>query len=212
MALCHWMACARLMGEISRKRSRQSAETDPPEPCAPEGFLFPWRQFELNLSGESRNGRPGSRGSRPLARARSAGPVGGNEALGRIPRTGRTLKGSQERRVSAAQNQIQLPRKRQALVVKIPDTSHLGKAGSTPAFDLSCRGIGPARTSVSRVRAFRKEDFALRSLKAVIACSPASFSIAMRGISRTWQAVVKMSVTSVEHRASGGCWFDSSRS
>src|SRR5581483_871338 len=49
----------------------QSADTDPPEPSAPEGFLLPgaFRDF----AGEGRNGRPGSRGSRGNARAQARG-------------------------------------------------------------------------------------------------------------------------------------------
>jgi hypothetical protein len=40
MASGQSIAHARLMGAISRKRNRQSAYTDPPEPTAPEGFLL----------------------------------------------------------------------------------------------------------------------------------------------------------------------------
>ena len=73
------MAHARLLEAISPKRNRQSAHRTPPSQQLRRVFYFPERGHSKFLR-RSRNGRPGSLGSRRHARARSAGPAGGNEA------------------------------------------------------------------------------------------------------------------------------------
>src|SRR5689334_13929381 len=85
------MAHAWLMGAISRKRDRQSDLTDPPEPKAPEGFLFSVSQgsFEISRRKPERETRiPGLAPERRVPKR--AGPVGGNEAMSRTPMTERT--------------------------------------------------------------------------------------------------------------------------
>jgi hypothetical protein len=86
------------MGAISpNPRHRQSAHTDPPEPSAPEGFLFSGaaRSKCLKNTGDP---DPGAR-ARFRARSASAGPAGGNGASDRgPPMAGRTKEGSLRRR------------------------------------------------------------------------------------------------------------------
>ena|SRR5215472_5077438 len=79
MASGQSMEHARLLEAISPKRNRQSAHRT--LRASSSGGYFIFRSMVIrNSSGGSRSGRPGSRGSRRKARARSAGPAGGNEA------------------------------------------------------------------------------------------------------------------------------------
>jgi hypothetical protein len=79
MAFSQSMTHARLMGADSPKRGRNLPNRRPSRANALEGFCFPVRGA-TNSSPRKRSERPGSRGSRLRARARSAGPAGGNGA------------------------------------------------------------------------------------------------------------------------------------
>src|SRR5215470_19114814 len=135
MASGQSMAHARLLEAISPKRNRQSAHRTPPSQQLRRVFYFPERGHSKFLR-RSRNGRPGSLGSRRHARARSAGPAGGNEAQAGYRWQSEPGKGSLWRRAveSAATEfvfQFGLPHlaAQRTLVVKISDTSHHGKSG-----------------------------------------------------------------------------------
>jgi hypothetical protein len=100
-----WLAANRWRTPGSWERSRvseiQSSVLLRTLPSQPLRRVFYFRKARLvsKYPGESRNGRPGSRGSRRRGVwLKSAGPVGGNEAMSRIPMAGRTLKGSLKRR------------------------------------------------------------------------------------------------------------------
>jgi hypothetical protein len=109
---------------------------DPPEPAAPEGILFSEAQLIRNIPAQAGTGDPdpGARAGRRVPKR--AGPVGGNEAMSRIPMAGRTLKGSLWRRAvqSAATEFVLLSglphfAAHPTLVVKMSDTSLQGKSG-----------------------------------------------------------------------------------
>jgi hypothetical protein len=73
MACGQSIAHAWFMGAISRKRNRPSVSHGPSRASrAPEGFLLSEARRILRIPGGSRNGRPGSRGSRLSARGPSA--------------------------------------------------------------------------------------------------------------------------------------------
>jgi len=92
MACGQSMAHARLMGAISHKRGSQFVFHEPSRASCSGGFFFSPQQDSFELSGASRNGRPGSRDSRGNARVRCAGPAGGNGATRRPPIAGRTTR------------------------------------------------------------------------------------------------------------------------
>jgi len=133
MATGHSMTPARLMGAMSRKRDRQFVVHEPSRArlrrvfCSPQAGSF-GRDF-----GESRNGRPGSRGSRGESRAPEARglPEGTARDNRGPPMAGRTKKkGSLRRRAmveSAATdsfcNFCRNSRGTQFQVVKTADTS-----------------------------------------------------------------------------------------
>ena len=86
-SLIEWLLANRWRMPGSWRRSRlseidKSAHRTPPSQQLRRVFYFPERGHSKFLR-RSRNGRPGSLGSRRHARARSAGPAGGNEARAR---------------------------------------------------------------------------------------------------------------------------------
>lgn len=83
------------MGAISRKRYRKFVVHEPSRARRSGGFFFSAAGLVRKSPAHAGNGRPGSRGLRGNARARSAGPAGGNGATNRgPPMAGRTKKGS----------------------------------------------------------------------------------------------------------------------
>src|SRR6185312_14773791 len=158
-------------------RTDSPPDTDPPEPAAPEGFLFPKHgSFEIARRKPERETRiPGL-----APRARSPEARGLPEGTRREPDTdgGADLKGLLwrrrfERRDEFLQSGLPHRAARRTLVVKISDTSLQGKRVRIPP--LASRTVEAAsRGPLRRGRRFlREEDSALASLKADIACSPA---------------------------------------
>src|SRR4051794_25141819 len=90
------IAHAWLLGAISHRRTDISpVAANPPEPAAPEGFLLSEAgSHEQNIPARAGTGDPDP-GARACWRVpKSAGPVGGNEAMSRTL-TERTLRSSQ---------------------------------------------------------------------------------------------------------------------
>src|SRR3569832_145084 len=90
------------------------------------------------------------------------------------------------------------------------DTSLLGNAGSNPAFDVTYRGSGLARAVASRAPVLPQGRACGGVTDTDFARSQRSFLLPCAAL-RIGKAVVKMSVTSVERRASGGRRFESGR-
>jgi hypothetical protein len=153
MASSQSMAHARLMGAISRKRNRQSASTDLPEPNAPEGILFSEARSS-KYPGESRYGRPGSRGSRLMARgSRAQGLPEGTrrkpDTDGRANLRGVRYCGVARGAATEYVSYIWFAASRGSTDAGGEDFGYfaLGKAGSNPAFDVTHRGSGLAKAA-----------------------------------------------------------------
>src|SRR5262249_30592553 len=96
---------ARLMGAIARKRDRRSVSTDPPEPTAPEGFLFPQRgSFEIVRRKPERETR--IPGLAPEGVCPKRGACRRERGASRKPMAERALQGSLWRRRSERRDRI----------------------------------------------------------------------------------------------------------
>ena len=122
-------------------RDRQSASHGPSRASRSGGFFVVRTHGLIEHPGDSRNGRPGSRGSRGKARAQVRGAC--RRERGDEPDTdGRANPdGSQHAARRQRRDRIFVDRfaamiaAQPTLVVKMSDTSLHGKAGSNPAFD-----------------------------------------------------------------------------
>ena len=178
------------MGANSHKCEVDSSVGREPSRASRSGGFFVVRSQRLvqKHPGASRNGRPGSRGSRRERRVpKHAGPAG--RERGDEPDTdGRAnhRMGSQTAARFRAPRQNLFVRDLVCRISRLTDAGGEdfgyfapGKAGSNPAFGVTYRGGSPGGPLKSRaaVLSFAREP-ALTSLKADFACSPAYPSIA----------------------------------
>jgi hypothetical protein len=161
------------MGAISRKRNRQSASTDLPEPNAPEGILFSEARSS-KYPGESRYGRPGSRGSRLVARgSRAQGLPEGTrrkpDTDGRANLRGVRYCGVARGAATEYVSYIWFAASRGSTDAGGEDFGYFapGKAGSNPAFEARTVEVACEGRRAPRLRFCREGEAELTSLKPI---------------------------------------------
>jgi len=199
MATCHSIAHARLMGAISHKRYQKFVSHEPSRATAPEGFLFSEARFVQRSEMKTGDPDPGARAS-DRARPKARGLPEGTARATAVHR----WQGEPIRVRFGGAPYSRAPRQYSFcnLVCRVcglmnaggEDVGYFapGKAGSNPASDVTYRGSGLARAVASRAPVLPQGRACVDITESRLRPFPSVM------------AVVKMPVTSVERRESGG--------